>query len=159
VLHRSVDHAQGTFQPTGRRDRAPLLGQIEAFERDAERLRDCLNRTDVLPLGPDALAGSTIGLDQEFLARALGFTRVRIDAINDPDFVYEFVFCLAMIGLHLSRLSEDLIIWSTIKFGYIELSDAFSTGSSLMRQKRRAIGAPSPANIAAQIRRWRAKLL
>ncbi|MGH7983155.1 MAG: lyase family protein [Candidatus Udaeobacter sp.] len=72
-------------------------------------------------------------LDPEFLARALGFTRVRIDAISDPDFVCEFVFCLAMIGLRLSRLSEDLIIWSTIKFGYIELSDAFSTGSSLMR--------------------------
>src|SRR5437870_532464 len=116
-----------------------LLWQIEAFERDAERLRDCLNRTDVLPLGSGALAGSTIALDQEFLARALGFTRVcqnSIDAVSDRDFVCEFLFCLAISGLHLSRLSEDLIIWSTTEFGFIEFSDAFSTGSSLMPQKR-----------------------
>jgi len=116
-----------------------LLWQIEAFERDAERLRDCLNRTDVLPLGSGALAGSTIALDQEFLARALGFTRVcqnSIDAVSDRDFVCEFLFCLAISGLHLSRISEDLIIWSTTEFGFIEFSDAFSTGSSLMPQKK-----------------------
>ena len=116
-----------------------LLGQIEAFERDAERLRDCLNRTDVLPLGSGALAGSTIVLDQEFLAHAVGFARVSqnsIDAISDRDFVCEFLFCLAMIGLHLSRLSEDLILWSTTEFGFIEFSDPFSTGSSLMPQKK-----------------------
>jgi argininosuccinate lyase len=116
-----------------------LLGQIEAFGRDAERLLDCLQRTDVLPLGSGALAGSTIVLDRELIARQLGFARVSqnsLDAVSDRDFVCEFLFCLAMIGLHLSRLSEDLIIWSTSEFGFVEFSDAFSTGSSLMPQKK-----------------------
>jgi argininosuccinate lyase len=116
-----------------------LLGQIEAFGRDAERLNNCLQRTDVLPLGSGALAGSTIVLDRELIARELGFARVSqnsLDAVSDRDFVCEFVFCLAMIGMHLSRLSEDLIIWSTSEFGFVEFSDAFSTGSSLMPQKK-----------------------
>src|SRR5437867_9897871 len=116
-----------------------LLGQMEAFERDVERLRDYLVRTDVLPLGSGALAGSTIVLDRERIARELGFSCVSqntIDAVSDRDFVCEFLFCLAMIGLHLSRLSEDLIIWSTSEFGFLEFSDAFSTGSSLMLQQR-----------------------
>jgi argininosuccinate lyase len=116
-----------------------LLAQIEAFERDAERLRDCNARTDVLPLGSGALAGSTIVLDRELMAQQLGFARVSqnsLDAVGDRDFVCEFLFCLAMIGMHLSRLSEDLIIWSTHEFGFVEFSDAFSTGSSLMPQKK-----------------------
>lgn len=116
-----------------------LLGQIEAFGRDAERLHNCLQRTDVLPLGSGALAGSTIVLDRELIARELGFARVSqnsLDAVSDRDFVCEFIFCLAMIGMHLSRLSEDLIIWSTSEFGFVEFSDAFSTGSSLMPQKK-----------------------
>lgn len=116
-----------------------LLGQIEAFERDWERLDDCRVRTDVLPLGSGALAGSTIILDRDFIAHELGFARVSknsIDAVSDRDFVCEFLFCLAMIGVHLSRLSEDLIIWSTTEFGFMEFSDAFSTGSSLMPQKK-----------------------
>src|SRR6266702_2286047 len=116
-----------------------LLAQIESFERDANRLRDCLTRTDVLPLGSGALAGSAIVLDREQIARDLGFSRVSensVDAVGDRDFVCEFLFCLAMIGMHLSRLSEDLIIWSTHEFGFVEFSDAFSTGSSLMPQKR-----------------------
>jgi argininosuccinate lyase len=115
-----------------------LFAQIEAFARDAERLRDCLVRTDVLPLGSGALAGSTIVLDRELIARELGFARVSqnsLDAVSDRDFVCEFIFCLAMIGLHLSRLSEDLIIWNTSEFGFLEFGDAFSTGSSLMPQK------------------------
>ena len=116
-----------------------LLGQVEAFARDAERLRDCLQRTDVLPLSSGALAGSTIVLDRELIARELGFARVSqnsLDAVSDRDFVCEFLFCLAMIGMHLSRLSEDLIIWSTSEFGFVELSEGFSTGSSLMPQKK-----------------------
>jgi argininosuccinate lyase len=116
-----------------------LLAQIEAFERDAERLRDCNARTDVLPLGSGALAGSTIVLDRGLMAQQLGFARVSqnsLDAVGDRDFVCEFLFCLAMIGMHLSRLSEDLIIWSTSEFGFLEFSDAFSTGSSLMPQKK-----------------------
>jgi argininosuccinate lyase len=116
-----------------------LLAQIEAFERDADRLSDCLARTDVLPLGSGALAGSTIVLDRELIARELGFSSISqnsLDAVSDRDFMCEFLFCLAMVGMHLSRLSEDLIIWSTSEFGFVELSDAFSTGSSLMPQKK-----------------------
>jgi argininosuccinate lyase len=116
-----------------------LLGHIEAFDRDRDRLRNCLARTDVLPLGSGALAGSTIVLDREWMARELGFARISqnsLDAVGDRDFVCEFLFCLAMIGMHLSRLSEDWIVWSTSEFGFIEFSDAFSTGSSLMPQKK-----------------------
>jgi argininosuccinate lyase len=116
-----------------------LLGQMEAFGRDANRLPDCLLRTDVLPFGSGALAGSTIILDREGIARDLGFSAVSqnsIDAVGDRDFVCEFLFCLAMIGLHLSRLSEDLIVWSTTEFGFLEFSDSFSTHSSLMPQKK-----------------------
>lgn len=116
-----------------------LLGQMESFARDVERLNDCLQRADVLPLGSGALAGSTIVLDREAVARELRFARVSqnsLDAVSDRDFVCEFLFCLAMIGMHLSRLSEDLILWSTTEFGFVEFSDEFSTGSSLMPQKK-----------------------
>src|SRR3989475_5856139 len=116
-----------------------LLGQVEAFARDVERLDDGLERTDVLPLGSGALAGSTIVLERALIARELEFARVSqntIDAVSDRDFVCEFLFCLALIGMHLSRLSEDLITWSTHEFGFVEFSDAFSTGSSLMPQKK-----------------------
>ena len=116
-----------------------LLGQVEAFARDVERLDNGLERTDVLPLGSGALAGSTIVLDRALIARELGFARVSqnsLDAVSDRDFVCEFLFCLAMIGMHLSRVSEDLIIWSTIEFGFVEFSEGFSTGSSLMPQKK-----------------------
>src|SRR5437588_3814953 len=116
-----------------------LLGQVEALARDLERLDDCLERTDVLPLGSGALAGSSIVLDRELIARALGFARVSqnsLDAVSDRDFVCECLFCLAMIGMHLSRLSEDLIIWSTTEFGFVEFSESFSTGSSLRPQKK-----------------------
>jgi argininosuccinate lyase len=118
-----------------------FLAQIEALQRDVERVRDCLVRTDVLPLGSGALAGSTIALDRELVARELGFACVSqnsVDAVSDRDFVCEFLFGLAMIGLHLSRLSEDFILWSTSEFGFLQFSDAFSTGSSLMPQKKNA---------------------
>jgi argininosuccinate lyase len=116
-----------------------LLGYVESFSRDAERLNDCFRRTDVLPLGSGALAGSTVVLDRESIARDLKFSRVSqnsLDAVSDRDFVCEFLFCLAMIGMHLSRVSEDLILWSTSEFGFVEFSDEFSTGSSLMPQKK-----------------------
>jgi len=116
-----------------------LLGQIEAFARDADRLRDCEKRVDVLPLGSGALAGSTIVLDRQLIARELGFSQVSqnsLDAVSERDFICEFVFSLAMIGLHLSRCSEDLILWSTTEFGFIEFGEAFATGSSLMPQKK-----------------------
>jgi len=116
-----------------------LLGQIESLARDTDRLSDCLRRTDVLPLGSGALAGSTILVDRESIARELKFSRVSqnsLDAVSDRDFVCDFLFCLAMIGMHLSRLSEDLILWNTAEFGFIEFSEEFSTGSSLMPQKK-----------------------
>jgi argininosuccinate lyase len=116
-----------------------LLSQVESFVRDVERLNDCLHRTDVLPLGSGALAGSTIALDREPMARDLKFAGVSqnsLDAVSDRDFVCEFLFCLAMIGMHLSRFSEDLILWGTSEFGFVEFSDEFSTGSSLMPQKK-----------------------
>src|SRR6059058_5047062 len=116
-----------------------LLAQLEALERDHERLRDARRRADVMPLGSGALAGSTIALDREGIAKALGFQRVTqnsVDAVSDRDFVADFLYSLAMIGIHLSRFSEDLILWSTSEFGFIEFSDAFATGSSLMPQKK-----------------------
>ncbi len=116
-----------------------FLAQMEALERDRERLRDGLRRTDVMPLGSGALAGSTLLLDRELIARNLGFSRVSqnsLDAVSDRDFACEFLFCLAMLGLHLSRLSEDFVLWSTTEFGFVQFSDAFATGSSLMPQKK-----------------------
>ncbi|PYI89190.1 MAG: argininosuccinate lyase [Verrucomicrobia bacterium] len=116
-----------------------LLAQIEALERDHERLDETRRRADVMPLGSGAIAGSTIVVDREAIAKSLGFRRVTqnsIDAVSDRDFVADFLFCLAMIGVHLARFSEDLIVWSTSEFGYIEFSDPFATGSSLMPQKK-----------------------
>jgi argininosuccinate lyase len=116
-----------------------LLAHVEALERDAGRLNDCFARTDVLPLGSGAIAGSTIVLDRNLMAQRLGFASVShnsMDAIGDRDFVCEFLFTLALLGTHLSRFSEDLVLWSSSEFGFIEFSDDFSTGSSLMPQKK-----------------------
>lgn len=116
-----------------------LLSFAEMFGRDDERLRDCRRRADVLPLGAGAVAGSTIALDRELIATRLGFaaiSRNSMDAVSDRDFVCEFLFCLSLIGMHLSRISEDFILWSTTEFGFITFSDDFSTGSSLMPQKK-----------------------
>jgi argininosuccinate lyase len=116
-----------------------FLAQLEALERDHGRIIDCARRADVLPLGSGAIAGSTIVLDRELIARQLGFSKLSqnsLDAVGDRDFAAEFLFGLAMIGMHLSRLSEDLILWSTAEFGFISFSDAFATGSSLMPQKK-----------------------
>ena len=116
-----------------------FLAHVEAFERDHGRILDCARRADVLPLGSGAIAGSTIVLDREAMARDLGFAKLSqnsLDAVGDRDFVAEFLFGLSMIGMHLSRFSEELILWSTAEFGFITFSDAFSTGSSLMPQKK-----------------------
>jgi argininosuccinate lyase len=116
-----------------------FLAHVEALERDYSRVFDCARRADVLPLGSGAIAGSTIVLDRESIARELGFSKLSqnsLDAVGDRDFVAEFLFGLAMIGMHLSRLSEELILWSTAEFGFVSFSDAFSTGSSLMPQKK-----------------------
>jgi argininosuccinate lyase len=116
-----------------------FLAHVEALERDHGRIIDCARRADVLPLGAGAIAGSTIVLDREAIARDLGFAKVSqnsLDAVGDRDFVAELLFGVALIGMHLSRLSEELILWSTTEFGFITFSDAFSTGSSLMPQKK-----------------------
>ncbi len=116
-----------------------LLAYVEMLDRDAARLTDAAARANVMPLGSGALAGSTIVLDREFIASQLGFpavTRNSMDAVSDRDFIAEILFAIALCGMHLSRLSEDIILWVTAEFGFISLSDAHTTGSSLMPQKK-----------------------
>lgn len=116
-----------------------LLAYVEMLERDASRLRDARARLNVMPLGSGALAGSTIILDREFIAKQLGFDSVSqnsMDAVSDRDFIAEVLFALALCGIHLSRLSEDVILWCSSEFGFVTLSDAHTTGSSLMPQKK-----------------------
>jgi argininosuccinate lyase len=116
-----------------------LLAYVEMLERDAARFGDLRKRIDVMPLGSGAIAGSTIILDRELVARELGFsaiTRNSMDAVSDRDFACELLAAIAIAGMHLSRLSEDLILWASSEFGFVTISDAFSTGSSLMPQKK-----------------------
>ena len=110
-----------------------LLAYVEMLERDLGRLRDAAQRADVMPLGSGALAGSTIILDREAVAKKLGFSAVTqntMDAVSDRDFIAELLFTIALCGVHLSRLSEDIILWSSAEFGFVTLSDAHTTGSS-----------------------------
>jgi argininosuccinate lyase len=116
-----------------------LMAYFWMLERDSERLRDCAARVSILPLGAGALAGNALGIDREFLARALGFARVSensIDAVSDRDFIAEFLFDAALLGAHLSRIGEDLVYYSSAEFGFITMDDAYATGSSLMPQKK-----------------------
>ena len=116
-----------------------LLAYFEMFQRDKERFYDCLNRTDVLPLGSGALAGVSYPVDREFVARELGFSKVStnsLDAVSDRDFVIEFEASAALTMMHLSRLAEEIILWSSAEFGFIEIGEAFTTGSSIMPQKK-----------------------
>ena len=116
-----------------------LLAYVEMLERDLTRLTDARARLNICPLGSGALAGSTINLDREAIARELGFdgvTQNSMDAISDRDYVAELLFDFSLVGAHLSRLSEDLILWASSEFGFITLSDAHTTGSSLMPQKK-----------------------
>ena len=116
-----------------------LLAYVEMLDRDAERLADCRRRVNVSPLGSGAIAGSTINLNRHAIAAELGFDSVTensMDAIADRDYIMETLFDLSLIGTHLSRLSEDLVLWSSAEFGYCTLSDAHTTGSSLMPQKK-----------------------
>lgn len=116
-----------------------LLAYVAMFERDAGRVADCIRRMDEMPLGSGAIAGSTIVLDRGAVAKELGFsavTRNSMDAVADRDFACEFLSALAILGMHVSRLSEDIILWASAEFGFIELSDRHTTGSSLMPQKK-----------------------
>jgi argininosuccinate lyase len=116
-----------------------FLAYVEMLERDKSRLSDCRKRLNISPLGSGALAGSTINLDRAAIAEELGFdgvTHNSMDAIADRDYIAELLFCISLCGVHLSRLSEDLILWCSAEFGFASLSDAHTTGSSLMPQKK-----------------------
>jgi len=116
-----------------------LLAYFEMLQRDVSRFTGCLERTDVMPLGSGALAGVAYDIDREFVARELGFKQVSrnsLDAVSDRDFVIEYEAAAALCLMHLSRLAEEIILWSSAEFDYIELDDAYATGSSIMPQKK-----------------------
>jgi argininosuccinate lyase len=116
-----------------------LLSYFWMLERDRQRLGELEQRTSILPLGCGALAGHALGIDRQFLAQQLGFTRLAensMDAVSDRDHIIEFLAWAALLQVHLSRLAEDLITWSSAEFGFVELDDAYATGSSLMPQKK-----------------------
>jgi argininosuccinate lyase len=122
-----------------------LLAYVEMLERDSGRLADCFHRANVCPLGSGALAGSTLPLDREMVAKSLGFvdkkgkarlTQNSMDAVSDRDFAVEFCAAAALLAAHLSRLAEDWIFWASAEFHFVTVADAYTTGSSLMPQKR-----------------------
>jgi argininosuccinate lyase len=116
-----------------------FLAYVEMLERDKSRLTDCRKRLNISPLGSGAIAGSTINLDRHAIAVELGFdgvTNNSMDAIADRDYIAELLFAISLCGVHLSRLSEDIILWCTTEFAFAALSDAHTTGSSLMPQKK-----------------------
>jgi argininosuccinate lyase len=116
-----------------------LLAYVFMLERDRERFRDCRGRVNVMPLGAAALAGTAFAIDREALARDLGFSAPSpnsMDAVADRDFLVEFLSHAAILGMHCSRLAADLTLWATAEFGFVEFSDAFATGSSIMPQKK-----------------------
>jgi argininosuccinate lyase len=116
-----------------------LLGLFFMLERDFNRLSKCFEAADIMPLGSGALAGAGFNLDRAFLARALGFKKISdnsIDAVADRDYIIEFLSACSILSMHLSRYAEDFIIFSSPGYGYMELSDAFATGSSMMPNKK-----------------------
>jgi argininosuccinate lyase len=116
-----------------------LLAHFWTFARDVDRWRDCLARADVSPLGAGALAGTSLPLDPDETARDLGFSRRfenSLDAVSDRDFVAEALFVLALEQVHISRIGEELVLWASDEFGFVNLHDAYSTGSSMLPQKK-----------------------
>ncbi len=116
-----------------------FMAYFEMFKRDAARFSDCLGRVDLMTLGSCALAGTTYPLNRDMVAKALGFSAVSansMDGVSDRDFAVEFISCCAIFMMHMSRFCEEIIIWNTSEFGYIEMDDAYSTGSSIMPQKK-----------------------
>ena len=122
-----------------------LLAYVEMLERDRQRLKNVLEQANICPLGSGAIAGTTLSIDRDFVARELGFvdaegtpriTQNSMDAVSDRDTFIDFASSCATIGVHLSRLSEDFILWSSAEFGFVRLPDTFTTGSSLMPQKK-----------------------
>ena len=116
-----------------------LLAYFEMLQRDIARFQGCLERVDVLPLGSGALAGVAHAIDRDFVAKELGFSKVSpnsMDAVSDRDFVIEYVSAASITMMHLSRFAEEIVLWSTAEFGFIEVDEAFATGSSIMPQKK-----------------------
>ncbi len=116
-----------------------LLAYFEMLQRDTARFIDCLKRVDVMPLGSGALAGVAYNIDREFLAKELGFSQLSrnsLDAVSDRDFILEYEAAVSFCMMHLSRLAEEIILWSSAGFGFIELDEAYATGSSIMPQKK-----------------------
>lgn len=116
-----------------------LMAYAEMFKRDIERLNETYTRTDICPIGSCALAGTTYNLDREFEAKKLGFSQISansLDGVSDRDFIIELLSDISIIMMHLSRISEEIILWSSWEFKFIELDDSFSTGSSIMPQKK-----------------------
>lgn len=116
-----------------------MMAYYEMFSRDCGRFRDALKRMNIMPLGSAALAGTTYPIDREYTAELLGFPEVSansIDSVSDRDFIIEFLAAASLCMVHLSRISEELVLWSSSEFGFIELPDSFSTGSSIMPQKK-----------------------
>ena len=116
-----------------------FLAYREMLDRDEQRLGECLERIDVMPLGAAALAGTSLPLDRTYVAKILKFSKLSknsMDAVSDRDFIAEFIFDCSLIMMHLSRFCEDLILWSSSEFDYVEISDAYTTGSSIMPQKK-----------------------
>jgi argininosuccinate lyase len=116
-----------------------LLAYVEMLARDDERFADCRRRTNVLPLGAGALSGTSFPIDREYVAELLGFdsvSRNSLDTVSDRDFALEFLAAGSVLAMHLSRLSEEIVLWASPHFGFIELPDAYATGSSMMPQKK-----------------------
>lgn len=116
-----------------------MMAYYHMFHRDIDRLSDCYKRTDSMPLGSGALAGTTYPLDRAFVAEQLGFSKVTdnsLDGVSDRDFAIEFCSAMSLIMMHLSRFSEEMVLWSSLEFGFVEMDDAYSTGSSIMPQKK-----------------------
>ena len=116
-----------------------LLAYWEMLDRDEQRLRECHERVNIMPLGSAALAGTGLPIDREYTAHLLGFKKISqnsMDSVSDRDFIAEFIFASSLLMMHLSRFCEDIILWSTDEFQFVEISDAFTTGSSIMPQKK-----------------------
>jgi len=116
-----------------------LLAYWEMLDRDEQRLRECYKRVNIMPLGSAAIAGTGLSIDREYVARLLQFPEISknsMDAVSDRDFIAEFIFAASVLMMHMSRFCEDIIIWSTDEFQFVEISDAFTTGSSIMPQKK-----------------------
>lgn len=147
ALHKLAKEHMGTIMPgyTHLRKAQPvllshyLLAYWEMFKRDSERFGECLKRINVMPLGSGALAGTGLPIDRKYVAQLLDFpviTKNSMDAVSDRDFIAEFIFDAGLTMMHMSRFCEDLILWSTEEFGYVEIADSFTTGSSIMPQKK-----------------------